>query len=996
MVYGSHIGCQGFRPGTDRASAPRRTRLRPSDATRYRPSPPPRLRHRAPARNAPQTRQRSDPHETPNNRRSSPRTRSPRHSRRRPPSTALLAIALAAAAAAGPALLRAQVPTPESVLGQRVGADFFLATFEESLEYFQQLDAASDRLELREVGRTSFGRPAYIALISSAENLRNLDRHREIALRLAHPRGLTEAQARALADEGRAIVHIDGGLHSTEVATHQHTIQLAHDLVAGDEDPEIRAILDNVILILWPSINPDGQTMIAEWYRSNLGTSYEVAPAPFLYQKYVGHDNNRDGYMINQIESRMATRVAREWEPQILYNHHQSSPFPTRIWIPPFAEPISPHVHPLMWRTVNLIGMSMAQALEERGQKGATHMGTGFDNWYPGFMDHANNFHNVASFLTETGLYRYATPGFYTIQDFPPRTRELRPESLYSSPWEGGWWRLRDAVDYMLTASISVLDFAAKYRRDVLYNRYQAGRDIIEQYTHAPPYGYFIPEQQRDPVAAVEMLRRLAYNGIEVHRLDEAVTHDGIAHAAGTWVIAMDQPFANFVRQLFAVQDYPDLRQYPEGPPDQPYDVAGWTLPYLMDVRVVEAASPLGDEVRSRMTALGAGTEDAGAETLAWDAGVEDASAFDSPPGVGFDSNPVAAAIVPPAGSDGGGGALALDPAQNNAFKALNRAWAMGGQVRFVPGRAGEDGEAGASGNYVVEGLSGSARGDLVSGLHLRTDRSGGGGASLSRPRIALYRPWSASMDEGWTRWILESYDFAFTSLYNADVLAGGLGDRYDVIVIADMGSGQILNGFERGSVPARYEGGIGARGVRELDAFVRGGGTLVTINNSSMFAINELHLPVRNAVAGLESEDYFMSGSVVEMEVDPSHPVMSGMPERAKIVVERSPVFTTEEGFEGAVLAKYPVDGSPLLSGYLLGEEHLQGYAAALDVAHGDGRIVLLGMKPQWRAQPFGNFRILFNAVLYSAQVAAETPLNPDFWKVPEEDEEGNPGGAS
>ena len=510
------------------------------------------------------------------------------------------AVVLVLAASTNP--LAAQIPTPESVLGHRVGADFHLATFEESIDYFARLDAATDRLELREVGRSSFGRPVYIALISSAENLRNLDRHREIAMRLAHPEGLTDAEARALADEGRALVHIDGGLHATEVAHAQHTIQLAYDLVTGDNDPEIRAILDNVILMLWPSINPDGQTMVAEWYRSNVGTPFEVASTPFLYQKYIGHDNNRDGYMINQIESRMATRVVREWEPQILYNHHQSSPFPTRIWIPPFAEPISPHVHPLMWRTVNLIGMAMSQALEERGQKGATHMGTGFDNWYPGFIDHANNFHNVASFLTETGLYRYATPHFYTIQDFPARTRDLRPQSLYSSPWEGGWWRLRDAVDYMLTASVSVLDFAAKYRRDVLYNRYQAGRDVIAEYTEGPPYAYFVPADQDDPVAAVEMLRRLAFNGIEVHQLDEAVTFEGVSHPAGTWVIVMDQPFANFVRQLFAVQDYPDLRQYPEGPPDQPYDVAGWTLPYLMGVRVVEAASPLGDEVRGAMS----------------------------------------------------------------------------------------------------------------------------------------------------------------------------------------------------------------------------------------------------------------------------------------------------------------------------------------------------------------------------------------------------------
>ena len=910
--------------------------------------------------------------------------------------TAANAIAAAVALTASPAPLHPQPPTPESTLGHQVGADFHLATFEESIDYFQRLDAASDRLELREVGRTSFGRPVYIALISSAENLRDLDRHREIALRLAHPGGLTDSEARALAEEGRALVHIDGGLHATEVAHAQHTIQLAYDLVTGDDDPEIRAILDNVILMLWPSINPDGQTMIAEWYRSNVGTPYEVSSAPFLYQKYIGHDNNRDGYMINQIESRMATRVARAWEPQILYNHHQSSPFPTRIWIPPFAEPISPHVHPLMWRTVNLIGMSMAQALEERGQKGATHMGTGFDNWYPGFMDHANNFHNVASFLTETGLYRYATPHFYTIQDFPPRTRDLRPESLYSSPWEGGWWRLRDAVDYMLTASISVLDFAAKYRRDILYNRYQAGRDIIAQYTNGPPYAYFVPQDRRDPVAAVEMLRRLAYNGIEVHQLGEAVTFEGITHPVGTWVIAMDQPFANFVRQLFAVQDYPDLRQYPEGPPDQPYDVAGWTLPYLMGVRVIEAASPLGDEVRGAMTTLGGGAGPAGARMLTWDADVDDAAPFDSPPGVGFDSNPVAAAIVPPPGSDAGGGALFADPAQNNAFKAINQAWVEGGQVRFVSGAPGEEGAAGTSGHYAITGLSGNARSALVSRLHIRAPERGGNndGVRLARPRIGLYRPWNPSMDEGWTRWLLEMYDFDFTSLRNADVLAGGLRDRYDVVIVADTGAGQILNGFAKGSVPPRYEGGIGARGVRELDAFVRGGGTLVTLNNASLFAIEQLHLPVCNVTADLESSDYFMSGSIVEMEVDPSHPVMSGMAARAKIVVGRSPVFTTEEGFDGAVLAKYPADGSPLLSGYLLGEEHLQGYAAALEVTHGDGRVVLLGMKPQWRGQPFGNFRILFNAALYTAGVAAVTPPNPGFWEAPEEDEEEVEGG--
>ena len=886
-----------------------------------------------------------------------------------------------------PGLLGQQVPTPESVLGFDVGADFHLASYEEALDYFQRLDAASDRVQLLEVGKTSFGRSWYMALISSAENLNNVEHYKEIARRLAYPDGLSEEEARALAREGKAIVHIDGGLHSGEVAPAQHTIQLAYDLVTGDDDPEIAAILENVIFMLWFSMNPDGQTMVADWYRSNLGTPFEVSSMPQLYQKYVGHDNNRDGYMINQIESRVVTRMVREWEPQIFYNHHQTAPFPTRIWIPPFAEPISPDVHPLMWRTVNLVGMAMAQALEERGQKGAMHMGQGFDDWYPGFLDHAHNFHNVVSFMTETGLYRYATPHFYTVNDFPGDTRELRPQSLYSSPWEGGWWRLRDAVEYCLTASISVLDVAAKYKEDLLFNRYQAARDVIAKHRDGPPYAYFIPEEQRDAVAAAEMLRRLAFNGIDVHTLSGSVTVDGITHPEGTWVILMDQSNANFVRQLFAIQDYPDLRLYPDGPPDPPYDLSGWTLPYLFDVRVVEARSPITQGLRQAMAPISA-------EPLSW-AGEEDAAPWDSPPGVGFDSDPVARAIVPPEGRGPGGGTLILDAAQNNSYKALNRVWASGGQVQFVPGAgAEEEGSAGSTGGWAVTGLSGNARNALVKDLRLQAT-GGSGGARIAQPRIGLYRPWSASSDEGWTRWILEMYDFDFTSLYNPDVLAGDLRERYDVIVLSDLRGRSILEGFGIGTVPPRYVGGIGDAGVRELDAFVRAGGTLVTLNGSSMFAVEQLHLPVRNVVQGVARDEFSLSGSLLEIHVDPSHPVMSGLLPRSRIMIGNSPVFTTEEGFEGRVLAKYPTEGNPLLSGFLLGEEFLHGYAAALEVNHGEGRVILLGMRPHWRGQPFGTFKILFNAALYSQQVAGQTPDNPAFWTAPDEPEAEGEGAS-
>jgi len=873
------------------------------------------------------------------------------------------------------------IPTPESVLGQPIGADFFLASYDESLEYFRRLDAATDRLQLVEVGTTSFGTPWYMALISSAENLRNVERYREISKRLAHPEGLTDAEARQLASEGKAIVHIDGGLHSTEVAHGQHTIQFAYDMVTGDDDPEIVAILDNVILTLWFSLNPDGQNMVVDWYRQNLGTPYETAGTPELYQKYIGHDNNRDGYMINMVESRTITRVVRHWEPQILYNHHQSSPFPTRIWIPPFAEPISQYVHPLMWRTVNLMGMSMAQALEERGQVGAMHMGTGFDNWYPGFLDHAHNFHNVASFLTETAAAGWATPRLYTVNDFPAARRELRPESLYSSPWPGGWWRLKDAVDYMITASYSVADFAAKYKWDVLYNRYQAGRDVIDQYTEEPPYGYFIPQEQDDPVAAIELLRRLAFNDIEIHELTAPITHDGIDYPAGTWVIPMDQPFANFVLQLFAIQDYPDLRDYPEGPPDQPYDVAGWTLPFLTGVRVVEASSPLVDSVRALMQPING-------EAREWRSEA-DASPFDSAFGVGFDTNATAAGIVPPAGTaPGSGSTLIIDAVQNNAFKAVNTALNAGGRVQFRPGTPGADGDGGTGGSYEISGLDDEALDEMVTGFALRAERGNAVGADVGNPRIGMYRPWGGNIDEGWTRWVLEMYGFEPITIRPADIKAGNLAGRFDVIVLADYGANSIIEGRRPGTVPGRYAGGIGREGVRILDTFVQDGGTLVCVNNSSMFAIDEFHLPVRNAVDGLSRSEFFLSGSILELEVDPYHPVMAGMSPKSKIFVGRGPVFTVTEDFEGAALAKYPTEGSPLVSGYLLGEDHLRGYAAALDVKHGDGHVLLLGFRPQWRGQTFATFKILFNAALFNGEFAAEAQGSPGFWEAPEEEE--------
>ena len=817
-----------------------------------------------------------------------------------------------------------------------------------------------------EIGKTSNGLPWYFALISSEENLKNVEKYRQIAQRLAHPTGLTDEAATKLSKEGKPFVHIDGGLHSTEVACGQHTIELAYDLVQNTEDPMIQEILDKVIIMLWPSLNPDGQNMVANWYHSNVGTPYEVAPIPKLYQKYVGHDNNRDAYMNNMIESRVVARTWRHWEPNIIYVHHQSSPFPTRMWLPPFAEPIASQAPPIVSREVNMIGMAIAQALETNGQTGAVHMGKGFDAWYPGYIDYMPVLQNIPAYWTETALYRYATPYFYTMKDFPKNRKDLRNESLYNSPWKGGWWRLRDPVEYMLTASKATLDYAAKYGQVILYNRYQAGRNTIKKYEKEPPFAYIIPQKQRDPVAAVELLRRLAFNGIRVYQLSESTLIDDVNYPKDTWIIPMNQEYAELARQILDLQIYPDLREYPGGPPEQPYDAAGWTLPLLFDLKVVVAVNPLSQQIQAALRPIEGKIADWTTENDA------DIAKWDTAPDIGFNTNANAAGIIPPkALINGSGNTLVLNPKENNAFKALNQALQGGGNLQF------------AAGKYAISGISNAKQlaqkfavnGELTNSLI---------GATPVKSRIALYRPHRVSMDEGWTRWVLEQYGFNFTNIGNGDFAAGGLDERFDVILLASDRPSATKEGYTKGTVPPRYEGGLGTIEVQNLDKFVRAGGTLICLNQSSDFAINALHLPVKNVVTGLDRKDFFTGGSILEMDINSQHPVMAGMSEQANIFVWRSPVFTTLEDFKGQALAKFKPNGNPLRSGYLLGEKHLQGYAASLDVEHGKGHVILHGFRPQWRGQTFGTFRILFNSIFYTQAVANNNRGSIDFWKAP------------
>jgi hypothetical protein len=638
--------------------------------------------------------------------------------------------------------------------------------------------------------------------------------------------------------------------------------------------------------------------------------------------------------MNNMLESRDVTKTELEWNPVIFYCHHQTAPFPTRIFIPPFTEPISSNIHPLMARWLNVMGIDMAAYLDEHGMPGAVHR-VGFDNWYPGFLDFTHIFRNSISFFTETALYSYATPHFYSVNDFPRERQQLRSEIFYSSPWKGGWWRLGDAVRYMLGASMSVLDTAAKHRENLLYNRYQAARDNMAKFREEPPFAYVIPREQRDLNTAGVLVEKLLLNGIEVQKATRPFAANGREYK-DAWVVLMDQPFSPLVKELFEKQEYPDLRTTPNGPPIRPYDVAGWTLPMQMGVEVVTVLKPVNAELRSGL-------------------------------------RPVTAPGLPAGEVQGSGSTFLLSRNTNESFRLLNEALSAGAQASFSK-------EA-----VTLAGLSADRAAELARKHSLPLQGVGAKAAdavATRKPRLGLYRPWQASIDEGWTRWILEEYGFAPVTLRNGDVQAGHLRDRFDTILLADSSTRSIMDGYLPGTIPGEYAGGIGATGAEALRNFVREGGTLITFNNATLFAIEQFHLPVTNVLANLNADQFYCSGSLLRVELrDMAHPVAAGMPRDPIVMFERGPAFDTRVGFRGNVLASYPRDENPLASGYLLHPERIQGKTAALEAFYGEGRIYLLGFRPQWRGQSHGTYKLFFNAIFDSPASAKPTapPRAPD-----------------
>ncbi len=833
--------------------------------------------------------------------------------------------------------------TPEEFLGFPVGADNKLAHWDQIFEYLQMASESSGRIMMEVLGKSTLGRDFPLMTITSAGNMRNLDRLKEINRRLYDPDSITsEEEARRLIDEGKVVVFITCAIHASEIGSTQMILELVHRL-ATENSPYIQNILDNVIFLLIPSLNPDGQAMEVEWFNTTFGTEYEGAGLPWLYHHYTGHDNNRDAYMFTQVETQLIGKVLyHEWFPEVWLDEHQMGASGARIFIMPAAGPPNSNVDPWIYRTAGLLGFAQAQALDEAGKTGVLY-GERFTYWWQGAMAWTGWWHNMVGMLSELASARnMASPsetpvapegppaetesqpaGGRRMGGGPPRDLTARPE--YLVPWRGGRWSLRDIVDYEYIITFALLDACADMRENMLSGIYVVNKRTVEKGRAGSPSAVIIPADQHDAPTVVKLLQTLNMGGLKIDRARSAFTADGVQYPAGTYVIPMAQVFRNYAKDLLEPQVYPtDI---------PPYDVTGWSLGMQM-----------------------------GVETIFVD------DLFD------YDGDPVGAAPMPPGGITGRGDVFLLDPRNNDSFTAALRLLRAGHEV----GRSSEPITAGdtilPSGVFVVSGSG--ARSDVEAaaaelGLTVRAVSRASADITLTRaPRVALYQPWGGNMNEGWTRYVLDTFEWEPITIHPEDIRdQRGLLRKYDVILFPDTGLAGIVRGQTRGNVMPEYRGGIEDSGLLALREFVEDGGTIVTLGRSTQLALDEFGAPFEDALTGEARQNFSCPGSILEVEVDGLNPVGWGMPAAANIMYGRDLLLRPTSSFGASrtsIVMKFG-DENPLKSGWIQGPEYIFGAVGAATFEFGEGRLVLLPVRIQRRAQTHGVFKLLFNPLMNS-----------------------------
>jgi hypothetical protein len=878
----------------------------------------------------------------------------------------------------------ASITTPRQEFGASIGADYFLATYTQLEEYWKTLDRQSDRMQLVDIGRTEEGRVQWMAVISAPENLKQLDRYKDISRRLSLAEGLTDDQARALAVEGKAVVWIDGGLHANEVLGAQQLIETVYQLVSRSDGETLRILRD--VIVLAAHANPDGHEIVANWYmREREPALRSLAGVPRAYQKYVGHDNNRDFYLSSQAETTNMNRILyKEWFPQIVYDHHQTGPPGTVMFAPPFREPFNYVFDPLIPSSIDLIGAAMHARFALEGKPGVTmRKGSTYSTWWNGGLRTTAYFHNQIGLLTET-------IGSPTPIDIPFVPDKQLPSADLPYPIAPQRWHFRQSIDYSVTANRAVLDAASRYRETLLFNVYAMGRNGIQRgsqdtWTFSPrrlaavkasagargtastrayeqlktpnlrdPRGYILPANQPDFLTATKFVDALLKTGVTVHRATTAFSVNGKTYPAGSFVVKTAQAFRPHVLDMFEPQDHPDDVPYPGGPPTPPYDSAGWTLAFQMGVKF--------DRVLD-----------------GFDGPFERVSTVAHPPGRITGTEPAAGYL--------------LSHHPNDAFVAVNRLLKAGERVYWPSNRRIDNAPSGLGAMYIPRAamtrvVLRQAAEDV--GLTFTAVATPPSGPALQlRPvRIALWDRYGGSSPSGWTRWLFERFEFPFELVYAPTLDNGNLASRYDVIVLAsDASLSRALDDAPAPArLPAEYRDMTGAisraRTLPHLKQFVEEGGTLIAIGGASSIG-SALGLPIKNHLAAIDSdgterplprETFFVPGSVLRLRVDNTMPVAYGFEPEVDAFFEQSPVFRLEGDSTRRVA--WFMGASPLRSGWALGQSFLDGGVAVVDAQLGRGRVLLFGPEVTFRAQSHGTFKFLFNAIYYGT--ATPSPRMP------------------
>ena len=920
---------------------------------------------------------------------------------------------------------QAHVTSPKAQLGFNIGDDYKLANYTQFEQYWHKLARESNRMKLVEIGKTAEGRPQLMAIISSPANLAKLARYKEISQKLAHAEGLSEADARALAREGKSVVWIDGGLHATEVLGAAQLMETVYQLVSRNDAETMRFLRDCIILAV--HANPDGMELVSNWYMKDADTLKRNMNIPRLYQKYVGHDNNRDFYMSNQPETRNINHVLYwEWFPQIVYNHHQTGPAGTVMFAPPFRDPFNYNYDPLVITQLDLVAASMHSRFEAEGKPGVTmRSGSTYSTWWNGGLRTTPYFHNMIGLLTES-------IGNPTPQTIPFIPDQQLPRADLPYPIAPQRWHFRQSIEYSLTANRAVLDIASRERENLLYNLYRMGRNSIErgsrdswtaspsditrvkeaiekdkkaatatagataegtsgmagagavgdavfqfgrgsdpkyftEVLHAPtkrdPRGYILPSDQRDFLTATKFVNTLRHVGVTVDRATAAFTVNGKRYPAGSYVVKSAQAFRPMVLDMFEPQDHPNDVAYPGGPPKRPYDNAGYTLAYQMGVQF--------DRILD---------------------------GFDGP------FQPISGLATPPAGTVSGvanAAGFLVSHEVNDAFVAVNRAVKAKAPVYVLRSPVSANGRSYAAGSFYIAATSATTPmiQELARTIGLSADATTirpGADATLLHPvRIALWDQYGGSMPSGQTRFLLDQFEFPYDVVYPNTLNAGNLASRYDVLILP---SGAVpandrapsrgyFDNADSAAVPAEYRDRLGrvtiANTVPELRNFLQSGGTIVAVGSSANLGLH-LGLPITSALvertsAGVErplpAEKFYVPGSVLRVQVDTTMPVSYGLSRDLDVFYDNSPAFRlgTDAAAKGVRPLAWFANGTPLRSGWAWGQSYLDGAVEAVEAQVGKGTLYLFAPEITFRGQPHGTFKWLFNGI-YGAE-AKPTP---------------------